>query len=194
MKNIILEYENASNFLLKSKSIVWNFYINKVFKFILVLFGVLGVFLLYTGIKSGYDIESISFGNDKEDIVLYNYNITIGIGIALILFALFLFNSFYQLKKRTSELFNKRIRSYKKAKNKFVYQINETGISCENHDSKKFHNWEYYSNFKMKNEFIFVFSKFLDPRIPWEIIPLKTLSEEQKKELIDLLKKKLTEK
>lgn len=194
MKNIILEYENASDFLLKSKNIVWSFYINKAFKFVLIFYSILGIFLLYTGIKSGYDFESISFRNGQEDVRLYNYNITIGLGIALILCALFLFNSFYQLKKRTNELFNKRISSYTKAKNKFVYRINEPGISFENHDSKKFHNWEYYSNFRIKNEFIFIFSRFLDPRIPWEIIPLETLSEENKNELIDLLKQKLIEK
>ncbi|MDT7831673.1 hypothetical protein RQM59_04735 [Flavobacteriaceae bacterium S356] len=192
MKNFFLEYENASEYLLKSQNIIWNFY-SKRARIIPSFFGIIGIIILYAGIKSGYDIANITSVGEYKDVTMYNYGITIGIGAALLFISLFLFNTYYQQKRKTKELFSFRIRSYQKQGDKLIYIINEDGISVENHDTKRHHNWQYYSSFKSKGDYIFIFSKFQDYRLPYEVIHLNPLDENLVLGLRALLKEKIQE-
>lgn len=186
MKNLFLEYKNASQHLLKSKNIVWSFYSRRA-RIMPSVFGVVGVVFIYAGIISEYNLEK------ANSIEVYSYIIHLGIGISLLFISLFLFNSYYQLKRRNKEIFYRRMKSYQKQGDILIYIINENGISFENHDTKRHNSWEYYSSFKSKDDFIFIFSKFHDDRFPYEIIHLKPLDEDLVKDLKALLKEKLYE-
>lgn len=190
MDTIKLDYKNAAQHIQGFRKVFLKNYKKWALIFSSAL-GVLGLIMIYSGYKSGYDFEVTTFVGKGKGVNFYNYGIDIGLGVALTLVAIIYFKGYYNSRKIIFRWLDIRIRSYKEKGDLFTYTFSEEGILFENHDTKRYHQWEYYLDYKVETNFLFIYTKFHDLNIPYEIIPLEPLDESQKKIVVALLAKKI---
>ncbi|AUC15809.1 hypothetical protein BTO06_11905 [Tenacibaculum sp. SZ-18] len=159
--------------------------VKKILPFLIILF--IGIILFITGIYGDKDVEQRLYENGKEKITFINYGIELGIGLGFILFSLLKCIDFWKTKNNISTTLNLRKQKFKKGVTFFKIEINEKEILIKTDLFEKKTSWLYYDFFKTDNKFLSLYSYNSSKYFPEQLIPLDSLTVEEK----ELLKKYL---
>lgn len=186
--NIILQNNNEIEDVKNLSKLIWKRYQNGFLIYVLFL-ALSSSFLIYIGIKNGYDFQS-SFDlngnmNSKDcENYFYNFNFTLGLGISFIFVLLLMLIVFVKQKKR----FN----------NQKISKLSITDISSEriitnqyyefkSEISTRKHQWKFFESYKELNNFL-ILNNYKKVSFHTEFINLNLLNTEEKTELHEVLK------
>ncbi|AUC15778.1 hypothetical protein BTO06_11735 [Tenacibaculum sp. SZ-18] len=157
----------------------------KVLPFLIIL--IIGIILFMTGIYGEKDVEQRLYENGKEKITFVNYGIELGIGLGFILFSLLKCVDFWKTKNNISNSLNLRKQKFKNGVTFCKIEINKKEIRIKTDLFEKKTSWLYYDFFKTDNKFLSLYSYNSSKDFPEQLIPLDSLTVEEK----ELLRKYL---
>ena len=160
------------------KYFLQHFYSNKTLIPILIFF-VIGIFLLISGFLSGYDLEIMTLKNGQEEVTRKNYGISIGIGCGLILYSILKFLDIRKSKKATELLYSIKRNRERKVNDKVEFTLSENKISYSSSLNSWNKKWEFYDYYKMTNNNLNLYSNSYYSGFPELVIPINDLNSEQ---------------
>jgi len=193
---IIIEKDNASEYIAEIHKILWRQILRKSYPFYLGLL-VLGLVFLFPGIHEGRDSTTSSYEYfDKANKIetttnIYNYHISFGLGVAFILVFLFFVLIHFIEKKRFFKSINKFCYKHNQSNNNYVFKITNASISYQDFEYKKEENWNAFSLYKIEQEYLFLFR---DNYFNSSTIPLKGLNSNELEDLLKIVQSRLLKK
>ena len=131
---ILINGNNASDFILQANKVQWKVYRRKV-TFALLLISICGLIFFIAGLSQGYGISESDYKYDKNftvsyvHTVQYNYHIILGLGIAFMLFSIYLaFIYLVVQRKKILKAVNTIAYRHKNAADIYTIRINDDGI------------------------------------------------------------------
>ena len=187
--NTIIQNNNEIEDVKNVSKLIWKKYQNGFVIYILFL-TVLSSFLIYIGIKDGYDFQSafdINGNMNSRDCenYFYNFNLTFGFGISMLIFLILMLIVFVKQKNR----FNKQ-KQFKlnHTENKSERIITDEFYEFKSNYSTRRHQWKIFETYKELSHYL-LFNNYKKSNFHTEFINLNSLNSEEKKEIYELMKK-----
>ena len=187
--NTILQSDNEIEDVKNVSKLIWKKYQNGFLIYVLFL-ALLSAFLIYIGIKDGYDFQSafdINGNINSRDCenYFYNFNLTLGFGISTFIFLILMLIILVKQKNR----FNKQKQSkLNRIENKTERFITDEFYEFKSDLSTRKHQWKIFETYKELDGYLLL-NNYKKSNFHTEFINLNSLNSEEKNEFYKLLKK-----
>ncbi|MFI0426860.1 MAG: hypothetical protein ACH34V_07885 [Flavobacterium sp.] len=191
---IEIRNKNASETTIINNKIIWDIYLKKQIKFLLIVYSIGIAFLVY-GITEidNPAIRSIkvtkSQGKINEIANYYDFHFSTSLGFVVLIMATISLINYFKQKKAFFKKIEKISENLLKTNNEVLIKIDDEFVKYYSPKLVMEIKWELISNYSMDNNRIFLYiDEFVQSTI---IIDRKVISLEEYNYLLDLLNKKI---
>ncbi len=188
MESIQIEIEEIKDYYEKKEKMYYShfFSFKQTLPFLILL--LIGLFLLFNGIFEQYDLKREVYKNGKENVTLINFSVSLGIGLGLVIFSILKNFELWKSKKNYKSLTKLKRNKIENQVSHLKFEITKENVFLKSNLTERRISWLYFDFFKTDGNFLSLYSYHYSNDLPELLLPLESLTEEEKKILTEYLK------